>query len=253
MGLVAILTLFGWVMVYSSSVIVAFSQDKPSWFYFFRQFLWICAGLVSGFILYKLDYKQIAKLSPVIITTAIILLLAVLLVGEEINGSKRWIDLGFFDFQPSEFAKLGFIIYLSSWLSRKVHQDKHMSQIKRYMFYEMIPFLAILAAILILVLVEPDLGTTGIIGLTALSMYYLSGQGYIHNIGFGLILTTSVVVGLLAAVLESYRIQRITTFLEVLKTGTPADRLGSGYQPSFDRSRLRRTTWSRIRPIKTKI
>lgn len=232
LGLVGLLTIFGWVMVYSSSVIVAFSQDKPSWYYFFRQFLWISAGTISGFILYRLDYKRLAKLSPIIIGVAIFLLLGVLIAGQEINGSKRWIDLGFFDLQASEFAKLAFIIYLASWLSRKVKTNKRMSELKRYFLYDMIPFLLILATILILILIEPDLGTTGIIGLTALSIYYLAGSGFIHNFGFSLILVTSTLVGVLAAALESYRIKRFTTFIEVVKTGSAADRLGSGYQLS---------------------
>jgi len=232
MGVIAFLTLFGWVMVYSSSVIIAFSQDKPSWYYFFRQFIWIVVGLISGFILYKIDYKKLAKLSPFLIAGAISLLILVLLIGVEINGSKRWIRFSFFDLQPSELAKLAFILYLASWLSRKTKAIKSKNAIKNYLQVEMIPFLLILAVILILVLVEPDLGTTGIIGLTALGMYYLSGEGYLHNIGFSAILVTSVLVGALAAFLEKYRITRIQTYIEVLKTGTPPDKLGSGYQLS---------------------
>jgi len=97
---------------------------------------------------------------------------------------------------------------------------------------DMIPFLAILFLILTLVLLEPDLGTTGIIGIVALGMFYLSGEGALHNFGFFSIMITGGLVGVLAAVLESYRLSRIQTYLTVLKTGMPDDRLGSGYQLS---------------------
>ncbi len=228
----AFLTLFGWVMVYSSSVIVTFSQDKSSWYYFLRQLFWIIAGSIGGYILYKIDYKKYPKIAPFLISAAIILLILVLIIGVDINGSKRWIRFPLFDFQPSEFAKLAFIIYLSSWLSRAKKAIKHKSKWKNYLMVDMIPFLAILFLILTLVLLEPDLGTTGIIGIVALGMFYLSGEGALHNFGFFSIMITGGLVGVLAAVLESYRLSRIQTYLTVLKTGMPDDRLGSGYQLS---------------------
>jgi len=232
LGLLAFLTLFGWVMVYSSSVIVAFSQGRPSWYYFFRQLIWIIIGVFSAYILYKIDYRQLVKISPALIGLAIIMLISVLVVGSEINGASRWISFGFFDLQPSEFTKLAFIIYLAGWLSRKNKAIHSKNAIKNYFVVEMLPFLIILSIVLVLILIEPDLGTTAIIGFTALGMYYLAGEGYIHNLGFSALLIVSIATGILAAVLESYRLSRVKTFLEVVKTGNPPDRLGSGYQLS---------------------
>lgn len=229
---IGFLTIFGWVMVYSSSVIVAFSQDKSSWYYFLRQLIWIVVGSIAGYILYRFDYRRLPKIAPILIVVSIILLITVLLVGVEIGGSKRWIDLPFFDPQPSEFAKLAFIIYLASWLSRKTKEIKYKNPLKNYLVVEMIPFLLVLSVFLILILVEPDLGTTGLIGIVSMGMYFIAGEGYIHNVGFIGIMATSTLVGILAAFLESYRVTRIKTYLTVLKTGMPDDRLGSGYQLS---------------------
>jgi cell division protein FtsW len=96
----------------------------------------------------------------------------------------------------------------------------------------MLPFLGILATILVLILVEPDLGTTAVMGATALVIFFLSGEGYLHNIGFSLLLVVSLFVGILAALLESYRLSRVKTFIEVVKTGLPPDKSNTGYQLS---------------------
>ncbi len=230
--IVSFLTLFGWIMVYSSSVIVAFSQDRNSWYYFYRQFIWIILGLIAGYFLYRFDYHKLPKVAPILITASILMLIVVLFAGVEIGGAKRWIDLPLFDPQPSEFTKLALIIYLASWLSRKTKAIKYKNPLRNYLVVEMLPFLLILSIILVLILIEPDLGTTALIGIVALGMYYMAGEGFIHNIGFFAIMLTSTLIGLLAAFLESYRINRIKTYLTVLKTGTPEDRLGSGYQLS---------------------
>lgn len=228
---VGFLLVFGWVMVYSSSVIVAFSQDRTPWFYFLRQFIWIVLGIVSGFVIYKIDYKKLPKIAPAIMLTAIFALVFVLIAGVNINGSQRWIRFPFFDLQPSEFTKLAFIIYLASWLSRK-RPKKFKNSFQDYFMVEMIPFLIVLGITLVLILLEPDLSTTSIIGIVALAMFYLSGNGRIHNIGFTVLIAFSAGVGLLAAGLESYRIKRVQTYLNVLKEGLPEDRFGAGYQLS---------------------
>ncbi|MBD3280847.1 putative lipid II flippase FtsW [Candidatus Dojkabacteria bacterium] len=232
MIVIGFLLTFGWVMVYSSSVIVAFSQDRTPWFYFLRQLMWITAGLIVGYFLYRFDYKKLPKLAPILISTAIILLLMVLLVGVNINGSQRWIRLPFFDFQPSEFAKLAFVIYLASWLSRKRVTTKYKNQLTNYFLVEMLPFLLVLGTVLVLILVEPDLGTTGIIGLVAISMYFIAGSGLAHNIGMSILIIFTGLVGTLAAVLETYRLERIKTYISVIQSGLPENRYGSGYQLS---------------------
>ncbi|MBN1331851.1 putative lipid II flippase FtsW [Candidatus Dojkabacteria bacterium] len=232
MIVIGFLLMFGWIMVYSSSVIVAFSQDLTPWFYFLRQLLWIIMGIIFGYIVYRFDYKRLPQIATILIITAIILLVTVLIAGVSINGSQRWIRLPFFDLQPSEFAKLAFVIYLSSWLSRKRPINKFKSQLGNYFLTEMLPFLAVLGTILVLILIEPDLGTTGIIALTAMSMYFIAGSGLAHNLGMSVLVIFSLLIGSLAAILESYRLERIKTYISVIQTGLPEDKLGAGYQLS---------------------
>ena len=229
---IGFLLVFGWVMVYSSSVIVSFSQDRTPWYYFLRQFMWIIAGSVIGYVAYKIDYKQFPKLAPAMIASAIVFLIMVLIAGVSINGSQRWIRLPFFDFQASEFAKLAFVIYLASWLSRKRPTNKYKHQLTNYFMVEMLPFLTVLAIVLVLILIEPDLGTTGIIGFVAMSMYFIAGSGTTHNIGMTVLILFSGLIGTLAALLESYRLERIKTYVSVIQTGLPEDRFGAGYQLS---------------------
>ena len=232
MIVIGFLLVFGWVMVYSSSVIVAFSQDRTPWFYFLRQLMWITAGSILGYFIYRFDYKRLPQIAPVLIMTAISLLIIVLIAGVNINGSQRWIRLPFFDLQPSEFAKLAFIIYLGSWLSRKRTTPKHKNQLTNYFLVEMLPFLTVLGTVLVLILVEPDLGTTAIIGMVAISMYFIAGTGLAHNLGMSILAIFSLLIGSLAAILESYRLERIKTYVSVIQTGLPDDRFGAGYQLS---------------------
>ncbi len=230
--LVGFLTIFGWIMVYSSSAIIAFSQGHNSFYYFIRQFIWIVLGTIFALFLYKIDYKKLLKISTPLLVLSIFLLLLVVVIGVELNGAKRWIRLPFFDLQPSELAKFSFIVYLSSWLSTTKKIIYKNNKIKNYLVTTILPFLLSLSTVLILILIEPDLGTTMIIGSVALLMFYLSDSGTLHNLGFFLLISSFILVGAFAAILEPYRLSRIKTFIEVIKTGQPPDPLGSGYQLS---------------------
>ncbi len=230
--LIIFLLTFGWIMVYSSSAIIAFSQNHSSFFYFYRQFIWILFGSILGYILYKIDYKKLKLTSTPLLISSIILLILVLIAGVQLNGAKRWIRLPFFDLQPSELAKFSFILYLASWLSTPKKIIYKNNKIKNYLYTQLLPFLFSLSIILILILIEPDLGTTMIIGTISLIMFYMSDSGTLHNLGFMLLIVSFLFIGSLAAILERYRLKRIQTFIKVIKTGQPPDPLGSGYQLS---------------------
>lgn len=222
-------TVFGALMVYDSSFI---AHSNPFHFFIF-QLLWILIGSAMGFVAYIVDYHFLKKLILPGLVVTIFLLIIVLVpgIGTEINGARRWIDIKVSLLQPSELTKLVFIIYLASWASKQGPRKKiNKEAIIEHIKHELIPFVTILAVVCSLVLLEPDLATTGVVGLTALSVYFLSGRDAIHNFGTMLILFFMGLSGLLAGLLAPYRFARIKTYMDFLQTGQVQDPRDDGYQ-----------------------
>jgi cell division protein FtsW len=159
------------------------------------------------------------------------LLLAVLIFGKEINGATRWLAIGPIDIQPAEFAKVVLIMYLSSWLAKKDYNYKDLKQAFASGFgNELLSFVVILGIVAFLIVLEPDLGTTIIICATSYIMFLIAGNSKAHTIGSFSILGLLFLLGVAAAILEPYRLQRVQTYLSLLFTGEVADPRGTGYQ-----------------------
>ena len=227
----ALFLIFGLIMIFDASIYNAdqFFNDR---FYFVKQqVVWIALGASVGAIMCYWDYHQFSKLSVPVILGTVGLLVLVLLVGDKINGSQRWFSLGGIPVQPAELAKPAFILYLSTWLAKDRKGFKTLREELRYHFtYELLVFLILLGTVGGLILVEPDLGTTVVICAVAFVIYFSSGRDMIHTVGSALVAVVGVVLGGAAMLLESYRMTRIQTFIELLTTGTVADPTGPGYQ-----------------------
>lgn len=208
LGLTIILTLFGILMVYNASVVQAYDLFGDKFRFLKLQALWAAIGFVMmGFFTF-FPIHLIKKLSPVILAANILLLVLVLIpgVGSSALGARRWINLFGFTLQPTELIKLSLSIYLSAWL------------IKDRPFWS---FASILALILLLVMLQPDLGTAIIIIATALMVFYVSGASLKYFVSLVLIF----VIGGTGLIFSSpYRKQRLMTFLN-----PTADPLGSSY------------------------
>lgn len=224
------LSLFGAVMIYSSSIVVAVKQDLPPEHYFLRQLMWILIGLVFLFIAYKIDYHIIAKLSLPGLIISIVLLVVVLIVNRD-NDIKRWIDLTYFDLQPSEIAKITLLVYLSSFLAKQ-KEIKTITQkaIVKHIKTDILPFLGILGLVCGLIVIEPDMDTTIMLGVTGFILYFISGNDTLHTIG-------SVATGAFSALLvgimtltADYRMTRFKTFFDFWKTGDITDPFNTGFQ-----------------------
>ena len=229
-GVVLFLSLFGAVMIYDSSMIVAVGDGNPPWIYFERQIAWIILGLIAAFIFFRIDYHTIAKISPIMLGVAVVLLIIVLFVNQG-SDIKRWVSLGPFEAQPSEIAKFAFLIYLSSWLARKRDQvtnieAKFIDHVKK----ELIPFLLLLGGICILIVIEPDMDTTIMLGVTSCIVYFISGNDRMHLIGSIALGAVSTVIISIATLLARYRLDRISNFLNFWKTGNIPDPQNAGYQ-----------------------
>lgn len=155
----------GLLMVFSSSYPSAYYDNLPSTYYFFRQGLFAVVGIVVMFAVSAMDYRRFRPLSPLFMAVTIVMLILVLVIGTGLYGEKRWINLGFATFQPSELAKAAVIFLFASLIS--VYHDK-MKTFK----YGVLPFVAILGIIAILMVLEPHLsGTIIILGIGAVMMF----------------------------------------------------------------------------------
>ncbi len=227
------MAIFGSIMIFDASVYQANTKfDDP--FYFLKsQLIWLVLGTIPAVIIYFWDYRKLLKLSPIFYILIIIILSLLLIVGQDINGSKRWFTIGPLPaIQPAEFAKIAVIAYLAKWLSSSNYfKDDAKGGFKDLFLKSILSFGAILSLVIIPVFLEPDLGTTVIIAITAFIMFFVSRDKKEHGmytIGtLGLLFTPLVAI---AAILEPYRLQRVATFLNLLLTGEVADPQGSGYQ-----------------------
>lgn len=198
---VVLLTFFGLFMIYDASSFVAFRDFGDKYHYLKGQTFWVCLGLAGLFFFSYFDYKKLYNLSLPILLTAIALLVLVFIPGIGVNvlGAKRWINLGFSTLQPAEFIKLSLAIYLASWLS---HKEKG----------RLMAFILLLGFIVLLVMLEPDMGTTIVILLESLAVYFLSGGNMIYF----LFMTPAIgLVGYILVLLAPYRLKRLEAFFNL--------------------------------------
>ncbi len=196
------------------------SSHKDQFHYVKLQAIWLLAGTIPAMIIYFINYKFLAKLSIFGILGSIGLLIAVLIFGKEINGAKRWFSIGPIPVQPAELLKPIFILYVSAWFGNK----------KKHTQNQLIVFTALLGIILLLVLLEPDLGTTMILGISGFTIYFLSDNSKKHiQTALTALIILTIIAGL-AAGAEEYRRRRIKTYSDLIFTGKITDPANTGYQ-----------------------
>lgn len=231
LAIVAILVFMGIVMVYDASVVVANEFFNDQFRFLKLQALWVGMGIVGAVFAYFFDYHNYPKIIIPAIIVTIVLLVLVIVAGPVVFGSRRWFSFGAVNIQPSELTKLTFTIYLACWLSRqRKRTGKLKDALQSHLKEELLPFIIILGLICILIVVEPDLGTTAVVGATALIVYFISGTDIIHTIGAAFIVLVMSLIGVAAAIISPYRLSRVNTFIETLQTGNVSDPFGSGYQ-----------------------
>lgn len=196
---VAFLTFFGLFMLYDASSFVAFRDFIDKYHYVKEQVFWMFLGFISLFFFSKFDYHKFYNLAIPILIGAVLLLVLVFIpgLGVSLLGAHRWINIGFTTLQPSEFVKLALAVYLAAWFSSK---EKG----------RLWAFLFLLSVILVLVILEPDMGTAVIILLEAITIYFLSGARILYFVAIAPIIALA---GLVLAKLEPYRAARLATFL----------------------------------------
>ena len=216
--LVAIVALaaIGILMVYSSSAMKGYLQHDNTFQIVGPQIQWAALGLVAMLVMMRVDYRWLRVASVPMFAIGLVALLLVFVPGlnKVVGGSARWLVIGPLPaFHPAEFMKLALVVYLAHLFARRggeVHS-----------FWKgMVPFLVITGPAVALVLLEPDLGTSTVLGLTAFTMFFLAGASLVHLLALGA--AAAPIVTLMF--LRGYQMERISAWLNPW-----ADASGNGF------------------------
>src|SRR6202165_601467 len=208
----------GLVMVTSASVAFAYTQHQSAFYYAERQLVWMLIGFAGLLLLSRMDYRRLRPLAPAgaVIATLLMLLVLVPHLGVTVNGARRWFDAGpLGTFQPSELGKLAFVFFVAPWVDRNA---AHLGDLRK----GLAPFAAMLAGVLVLLMLERDLGTSVVIVGIFVSAYWAGGGRIRHMV----LLVAALGFSFIALTLfEPYRFSRLTAFKNPF-----ADPLGAGFQ-----------------------
>jgi cell division protein FtsW len=206
----------GIVMVGSASIAIAESQGVGSNYYLLRHLIYIFLGVLLALLFRVIPIAFLERVSRPMLLLSALALLAVLVpgVGHTVNGSTRWIRLGFVNFQVVEAVKLMVIIYLSGYLARK-------AGLVQTRFFDTLKPLIFAGFLSVILLLQPDMGSAAVITAIVAGMIWLAGAAWRHIFVLGLL--TLPAFGF--AAMEPYRLRRIVSFMDPW-----ADPFASGFQ-----------------------
>ena len=207
--LVALLTLFGLVMVLSASAITAIHAGRSGWTFFMKQTTWATLGALALFVGLRVPLRLVRRLVPLGLLVTFALLVAVLLpgLGSRVNGARAWFVFGPLSLQPAELAKLVLVVYCADLFARRADR---MHEVRVTLW----PAMLMLGLMAMLVMLQPDLGTVLVLASIVLAVAFIGGSPLIPLTG------TVGAVGLAGAVFTlsaQYRRDRWLAFLDLAK------------------------------------
>jgi len=213
-----LLLVLGFVILAGVSITISQKNVGNSFHYLLHQIIYgFIPGGILGFLAYKINLQLLKKFCfPALLSILFFMILIFIpKIGTFLGGAKRWISLGPISFQPSEFLKLIFIIYLAAWLAKHKQKDKKLLKV-------LAPLIVILAIISGLLIAQPDISTLTIISAITLIMYFCAGTPFYHTglLIFGGFATLGVLI-----MSAPYRINRLLVFIK-----PNFEPLGMGYQ-----------------------
>ncbi len=210
------LALFGLVMVYSASAVVAQQENSNQFHYVTKQAIWTGIGFAVMFAAIRLDYMWLrnSRFAWGLIVLTVPMLLAVF-VFPSVNGAHRWIKLSKFSIQPSEISKLTLAVFLAYFLEKNAGEERSFKR-------TFVPCAVVTGLLAVLVVAEPDLGTALMLAVIFVVVIYTAGARLLH-LGLAAAPAFIALAGLLIFV--PFRVRRLTAFLDPF-----ADPQGSGYQ-----------------------
>jgi cell division protein FtsW len=214
---VLVLNLVGLVMVLSSSSVEALANYGSSWIFFQRQLAWTTLGLAALALASRVDYRRLRRLVGPMLVVASVLLMLVLVpgLGISVSGSTRWLGVGSLRFQPSELAKLALLVYCADVCTRRAAALGDWRQVLR-------PVALVFGFFGLLVMKEPDMGTTIVMAILTGTILFVAGIRLRHMAVVG---AAGLVAAVVLAVAEPYRRARLASFLDPF-----ADARAGGYQ-----------------------
>lgn len=232
--LVVVMCLFGWIMIYSGSFYLASQrtgtlfQDHNPYHFFILQGVWIVAGTIAAYIIYRLPFVALQRLALPALLACIVLLIIVLVIPGEINGAKLWIKLGPFSLQPSEFSKPAMILALSAAFAKL--RSAEFKTFGQYFEKMLLPFALLAGSVMVLVFMGKDLASAAVVGGIAMLIFAFANHSKIHHyFTIGLVII-GILGGAALSVSANYRRDRVNTYLEFLQTGEVPNRFKEGFQ-----------------------
>jgi len=205
LGLVAVLDVIGLVMVLSASSVTALRAYGSAWIFFERQLLWVGVGALLLAATMRVDYRVWRRLVVPLLSVTVVLLVLVLVpgLGISVGGSARWLGVGIVRIQPSELAKLAVVVFAADVLTRRADRIDSAR-------LTVVPVLLVFSVIALLVLVQPDLGTTLVLACIVMAVLFVAG------VPLRVMATVTLLAGAataLAGMAKSYRRGRLLCFL----------------------------------------
>ncbi len=214
-AIVGLLVVIGLGATLSASSVKALDTDLERIYYFKRQAMWVAIGILVMIGAAKTPYQWYAKFAPWIYLVSVAGLVAVLIMGTEAGGARRWIDIGPVGFQPSELSKFGLPVMLASILTKK---RKLLGEFGHFF----VPIALTIGVTFTLLILEPDFGTALVIAVAGMAVIVTSTTP-LRFVGFTAMI--GLAGTLLLAVSQPYRLARVTSFL-----APDPDVLGAGWQ-----------------------
>ncbi len=215
---ITVLCAFGLVMIFSASYYYAqhySGANNDSFYYLKRQLIYLVIGYPVMLLISLINYRVVERLRSLFMAISLLLLIAVLLWGRDLNGGKRWLEIAGISIQPSELAKFGLMIFMCSYMSR--HRDE-MNTFR----YGMLPMLIAIGFIAGLVMLQPNMSMAVIIGFIGVVLLYLGGCNLKQLFVLGIV---AIIAFFVLARSAEYRMDRLTSF-----SNPESDPQGTGYQ-----------------------
>lgn len=210
------LVVVGLVFVYSASFAVALASFDDINYFIVRQAVSAVIGLAVMVFLMRIDYHRLRIASPMLMLVAVLSLAAVLFVGDDNYGARRWVSFGSLPpFQPSEFAKLATVIYISAWLASRGAEVRTFA-------LGFVPFICMVGVVAALIILEPDTGTAVTVVLMTVALFFIAGASLTHLTA---LLGIGGVTAMVLVAAHSYRADRIFAFFSAEE-----DPSGIGFQ-----------------------
>lgn len=208
-GAIAALVTIGLVMIFSASSAYAVALQHDAGYFLKRQLVWLVVALVVAYVAYRIDYRKLRGVAPWALGLSMVCLALVLVphVGVIAGGASRWLGAGPIQFEPSEFAKLALVLYLSAALAAKGDRIRSLTR-------GLFPLAFVTAVMAVLVIKQPDFGTASLLAFTAATLFFVAGARVVHLL---MIFAVAAPPAFILIRHDPYKLARVVAFIDPWK------------------------------------